>query len=224
MPALHGDIVVLRPLAFDDAACLRAIRHEPAVHAWWGHMEADFPFDEPESTRFTIWVDGQIAGLIQYGEEDEPEYRHAWMDIFVATEFQPRHRHRRGQAARPPPGRGAWPPPPDDRPRRSTTPPPSGPTRRRASSASASCGWPSAAPRAYGVMLSSWSRCFPPSSVLPRTNRPPTGIRFRTKVERLSFRIRNRRISLAEHLGEFRETETGQAAHQAELQAPQAWS
>jgi aminoglycoside 6'-N-acetyltransferase len=87
---LHGEIVVLRPLRFDDAAALRAIRHEPAVHAWWGSTEPEFPFDEPESTRFTIVVGGDVAGMIQYGEESEPEYRHAWIDLFVATSHQGR--------------------------------------------------------------------------------------------------------------------------------------
>jgi aminoglycoside 6'-N-acetyltransferase len=87
---LRGDIVVLRPVRFDDAARLREIHIEPAVAAWWGSMDDDFPFDEPESTRFTIWVDDRVGGLIQYGEEDEPDYRHAWVDIFVATEFHGR--------------------------------------------------------------------------------------------------------------------------------------
>ena len=85
MSELRGDIVTLRPLRSDDAAALRAIHAEPAVAAWWGSMSDEFPFDEPESTRFTIWVGDEIAGLVQYGEEDEPEYRHAWIDIFVAT-------------------------------------------------------------------------------------------------------------------------------------------
>jgi aminoglycoside 6'-N-acetyltransferase len=85
MAELRGEIVTLRPLRSDDAAALRAIHAEPAVAAWWGSMSDDFPFDEPESTRFTIWVGDEIAGLVQYGEEDEPEYRHAWIDIFVAT-------------------------------------------------------------------------------------------------------------------------------------------
>jgi aminoglycoside 6'-N-acetyltransferase len=90
MPDLNGEIVVLRPLRFGDAARLREIHAEPAVAAWWGSMDEEFPFDEPESTRFTIWVDGRVAGLIQYGEEDEPDYRHAWIDVFVATELQGR--------------------------------------------------------------------------------------------------------------------------------------
>src|ERR1700754_1902508 len=87
---LRGDIVVLRPLRFDDSARLREIHAEPAVAAWWGSMDDEFPFDEPESTRFTIWVDDQVAGLVQYWEEDEPDYRHAGVDLFVATEFQGR--------------------------------------------------------------------------------------------------------------------------------------
>jgi len=28
--------------------------------------------------------------MIQFGEEDEPEYRHAWIDLFVATEHHGR--------------------------------------------------------------------------------------------------------------------------------------
>src|SRR5688572_17762502 len=91
MPELRGDIVVLKPLRFDDAIRLREIRVEPAVAAWWGSMDEEFPFDEPETTRFTIWVDGEVAGRVQYGEEDEPDYRHGWSDIFVGTAF-----HRRG--------------------------------------------------------------------------------------------------------------------------------
>jgi aminoglycoside 6'-N-acetyltransferase len=60
------------------------------VAAWWGPMEPEFPFDEPESTRFTIRVDGEIAGMVQYGEETEPMYRHAWIDVFVSAAFHGR--------------------------------------------------------------------------------------------------------------------------------------
>jgi aminoglycoside 6'-N-acetyltransferase len=87
---LRGDIVVLRPLRFDDAVRLREIHAEPSVAAWWGSMDDEFPFDEPDSTRFTIWVDGDVAGLVQFWEEDEPDYRHAGIDLFVASAFQGR--------------------------------------------------------------------------------------------------------------------------------------
>ena len=81
---LRGEHVVLRPLAPDDAPVLREIRAKPEVVAWWDRLEDDFPFsDDPEAARFTIDRDGEVVGLIQFGEEPEPMYRHAWIDIFV---------------------------------------------------------------------------------------------------------------------------------------------
>lgn len=50
---------------------------------WWDVPEEGFPWEEPESTRLTIVVDGTVAGLIQFWEEDEPKYRHAGIDLFV---------------------------------------------------------------------------------------------------------------------------------------------
>jgi aminoglycoside 6'-N-acetyltransferase len=75
--------VVLRPIRWDDGAALRAIHLTPEVAKWWGRMSDHFPFDEPQSTRFTVLVDGEVAGLIQFGEEKEPDYRHAWIDLFL---------------------------------------------------------------------------------------------------------------------------------------------
>jgi aminoglycoside 6'-N-acetyltransferase len=82
--------VTLTPLAADDAEALRAIRREPSVAHWWDELEPDFPFEEPESTRFTIRHDGEIAGMVQFAEELEPKYRHASVDIFVAPSHQGR--------------------------------------------------------------------------------------------------------------------------------------
>jgi aminoglycoside 6'-N-acetyltransferase len=83
MTEIRGDAVVLRPMRPDDAAALIAIHRTPDVALWWGQPADDFPFDEPEATRFVVLVDGRIAGLIQYGTEDEPDFRHAWIDIFL---------------------------------------------------------------------------------------------------------------------------------------------
>lgn len=73
----------LRPLAPGDEAELRRIHATPEVAQWWDAPDAGFPWDEPESTRFTIRVDGRIAGLVQFWEEPEPKYRHAGIDVFV---------------------------------------------------------------------------------------------------------------------------------------------
>ena len=73
----------LRPLAPGDEAELRRIHSTPEVARHWDLPEDAFPWDEPESVRFVIEVDGAVAGLIQYGEELEPKYRSASIDIFL---------------------------------------------------------------------------------------------------------------------------------------------
>jgi aminoglycoside 6'-N-acetyltransferase len=89
MPALHGDRVVLRSLEPAHVERLRAIRREPAVARWWGALEPDFPLgDEPSATRFAIEVDATVAGMIQFDEEPEPDYRYAWIDIFLGSAHQ----------------------------------------------------------------------------------------------------------------------------------------
>lgn len=83
--------LVLRPLTEADAEPLRRIRLEPAVRHWWDDLEDDFPLaDEPDVTRLVIEVDGTVAGMIQYGEEPEPKYRHGWIDLFLDPAYHGR--------------------------------------------------------------------------------------------------------------------------------------
>jgi len=76
--------MIVRPLEPGDVGELRRIRATPEVMRWWDEVEGDFPLgDEPEAIRFTIEVDGAVAGMVQFGEEKEAKYRHAWIDLFV---------------------------------------------------------------------------------------------------------------------------------------------
>jgi aminoglycoside 6'-N-acetyltransferase len=76
--------MILRPLAKRDEAELLRIHRTPEVMQWWDVPEEDFPWDEePGLTRLTIEVDGAVAGLIQFWEEDDPKYRHAAIDVFL---------------------------------------------------------------------------------------------------------------------------------------------
>jgi aminoglycoside 6'-N-acetyltransferase len=76
--------MILRPLAESDVADLRRIHCTPEVSRWWGAPEEGFPWsDEPESVRLTIEIDGVVAGMIQFYEENEPRYRHASIDLFL---------------------------------------------------------------------------------------------------------------------------------------------
>ena len=77
-------MLALRPLSPDDAPELRRIRATPEVARWWELPEDDFPLaDEPDVTRWTIEVDGAVAGMVQFAEEPDPTYRHASIDLFL---------------------------------------------------------------------------------------------------------------------------------------------
>jgi aminoglycoside 6'-N-acetyltransferase len=75
--------MILRPLVKGDEIELLRIHETTEVVRWWDAPHEGFPWDEPESTRLTIEVDGAVAGLVQYSEEDEPKYRHASIDLFL---------------------------------------------------------------------------------------------------------------------------------------------
>ena len=92
MTELHGERVVLRPLTAEDVPALRAIQAQPGVARWWGEPK-DGDYDEKLKgaegvTAFAIVVGDELAGLIQYSEEDDPMYRHAGIDLFLSDAFQ----------------------------------------------------------------------------------------------------------------------------------------
>jgi len=82
-----ADALELQPLDVRHVEPLRALHQQPGVTKWWGPMEPAFPFDEPESRRFAIVVEGQVAGLAQWGDDSYDENRHAYVDIFLGDEF-----------------------------------------------------------------------------------------------------------------------------------------
>ena len=90
MPELRGDRVLLRPLTGEDVAVVAAIHAQPGVARWWGapneaELRAKAVAADP-CTAYTIQLDGEIVGLIQYHEEDDPMYRHAGIDVFLSEE------------------------------------------------------------------------------------------------------------------------------------------
>jgi aminoglycoside 6'-N-acetyltransferase len=87
-PILQGRIVRLRPAEESDIRALVKIRQAPEVYANWrggDDMEATVREDyaEPGSTGYVIELDGRVVGWIQWAAEEEPDYRHASMDIYV---------------------------------------------------------------------------------------------------------------------------------------------
>jgi aminoglycoside 6'-N-acetyltransferase len=90
-PVLRGDRVTLRPVRDDDADALLALLTEPAVAAWWQEWDAERVrelMEDREEPALAIEVDGELAGLLLLGEESYWMYRHASLDIAIATEHQ----------------------------------------------------------------------------------------------------------------------------------------
>jgi aminoglycoside 6'-N-acetyltransferase len=79
---LRGERVELRPLEPDDVPALRRIRAADEVVRWWGSPDDDFPPDDDDA-RFTVLIGGEVAGMIQYYEEPDPEARSADVDVFL---------------------------------------------------------------------------------------------------------------------------------------------
>ena len=92
-PVLTGRTVTLRPGRPGDAELLHAILAEPSVSRWWG--EPDPPEEVAAALRsegptvlLVVQIGGEVAGGIQYHEEDDPQYRHAGIDIYLGDRFQ----------------------------------------------------------------------------------------------------------------------------------------
>jgi aminoglycoside 6'-N-acetyltransferase len=91
---LRGLKVVLRPLRVDDVERVAEIQAQARVAPWWG------PPDEVQLYRlaegredesaFAIERKGELVGLIQFHEENEPDFRHAAIDLFLDERHQGR--------------------------------------------------------------------------------------------------------------------------------------
>ncbi|OEJ24028.1 GNAT family N-acetyltransferase [Streptomyces agglomeratus] len=92
---LYGAQVVLRPPTADDIPVLAAIRARPEVHAVWrggDDLVAAVTQDlaDPDVTTLVIEHAGRTAGAVQWGEERDPDYRHANIDIYLDPEVHGR--------------------------------------------------------------------------------------------------------------------------------------
>jgi len=89
--------VTLCPLQATDVPRLAEIAAEPEVARWWlGLSEQDLldklgPDEDAED--YAVVYEGELIGLAQGYEESDPDYRHAGIDMFLAT---PWHGHGLG--------------------------------------------------------------------------------------------------------------------------------
>ena len=90
MTRIEGDAVRLRLLEAADEPATTAILTDPANAQWWPGYDADrvyreyFESPDDDLTAYAVEHDGRIVGLIQSYEEDDPDYRHAGIDVTLA--------------------------------------------------------------------------------------------------------------------------------------------
>jgi aminoglycoside 6'-N-acetyltransferase len=92
---LDGAVVHLRPADRDDVPALARIRATPEVYRHWrgGHdlvVAVEQDFAEPGMTAYVIEVDGAVVGWIQWQAEEDPDYRHASIDVYVDPAYHGR--------------------------------------------------------------------------------------------------------------------------------------
>lgn len=85
---IRGERVTLRPVVAADAAGLAAILETPEVARWWpaydrARVDAEFLVPEDGVLAYAILAGDRLVGLIQESEEDDPEFRHASIDLFL---------------------------------------------------------------------------------------------------------------------------------------------
>lgn len=96
---LVGELVRLRPLRESDRDRVLAMRRMDAIAIRWRGEDLDAEFDDDladdELHQFAIEAAGDVVGMIQCSDEDDdPDYRHATIDLYVDPAF-----HRRGFAS-----------------------------------------------------------------------------------------------------------------------------
>jgi len=87
MAALQGEQVTLRPATDADVETLVAIRSTPEVHHRWRGRDLDAEIRSDlvaDDLHLMVILEGEaVVGAIQWHAEEEPDYRHASIDIFL---------------------------------------------------------------------------------------------------------------------------------------------
>ena len=94
MEPLDGAGIHLRPATSADDGALATILRDPTVAAWWQVPDVDADvaelLDDKELAIWLIEEAGTVVGLIMAGEETDPMYRHASIDIAIVASGQGR--------------------------------------------------------------------------------------------------------------------------------------
>lgn len=94
LPTLEGDGFTLRPLLRSDAHDVLALLRQPGVARWWGEyddakLDRDF-YDPAWAYTYLVIVGSELAGILQFHEVPDPDYKSAGVDITLGEPYQDR--------------------------------------------------------------------------------------------------------------------------------------
>ncbi len=91
---LQGKQVCLRALAADDLGPLAQLLQAPAVARWWGAYDEDRLrrelLDDPTAEAFAVEAEGRLVGVVDFREQQDPDYHNAALDISIGAPYQRR--------------------------------------------------------------------------------------------------------------------------------------
>ena len=92
---ISGAQIRIRPLEPGDIDVLTEILLAPSVARWWPdydreRIQREMLDADDDEVWLAIELDGRLVGLIGYYEQDEPEYRHAGIDLTLHPDFHDR--------------------------------------------------------------------------------------------------------------------------------------
>ncbi|HEV2639987.1 MAG TPA: GNAT family protein [Actinocrinis sp.] len=80
---LRGELVVLRPCTEQDLPALAVIRAADEVARWWGADDSAGELADPETQVYSIVFENRVVGSIHWHAEEEPDFRHAGIDLYL---------------------------------------------------------------------------------------------------------------------------------------------
>jgi aminoglycoside 6'-N-acetyltransferase len=84
---LRGDVVVLRTAVAGDLAALTAVFEGAGNEQWWPGPDreqvAREVLEDEAVEAYVVLLGGRVVGVIQSYESDDPDYRHAGIDIVL---------------------------------------------------------------------------------------------------------------------------------------------
>ncbi len=89
MRLVRGRRLALRPAGEADLDAIVELIAEPQVRRWWGPTDRARArrdlLEDPDVETFAVELQGELIGIVLLSEENDPDYRHASLDISLKS-------------------------------------------------------------------------------------------------------------------------------------------